>query len=78
MTILQTSDMDRNQRKLQEAKAEEDTLKQEIVVMQTRVAELDAETKRYRGIVNETEVRLTPVRVRTNSNMFLCTKVLYI
>lgn len=57
-----TSDMDRNQRKLQEAKAEEDTLKQEIVVMQTRVAELDAETKRYRGIVNETEVRLTPVR----------------
>lgn len=65
--------MDRNQRKLQEAKAEEDALKRETVERQNRVAELDAEVKRYRNIVNETEVRLNPIKVRK----FLLTFLIY-
>lgn len=57
-----TSDMDHHQRKLQEAKAEELVLKREIAEQQTRVSQLDVEVKRLKSIVNDTEIKLNPIR----------------
>ena len=55
--------MDRHQTKLQKAKVEEDRLKKEIAEMQTNVAQLDAESKRYRDLINDLDFRLNPIKV---------------